>query len=85
VPNGPPPSEGQRGLAKAVQELRSQAELSQAALAERADLTPPRIAEIESGDHDPVWGDIRRIAEALDVSLEQLTELAERYELEREV
>jgi transcriptional regulator with XRE-family HTH domain len=85
VPNGPPPSEGQRGLAKAVQELRSQAELSQAALAERADLDPARVAEIESGRHDPAWGDIRRIAEALDVSLEHLTELAERYELEREV
>jgi transcriptional regulator with XRE-family HTH domain len=68
-----------------VQELRSQAELSQAALADRAGLTPPRIAEIESGRHDPVWGDIRRIAGALDISLEHLTELAERYDLEREV
>lgn len=85
MPSGPPPSEGQPGLAKAVQELRNQAKLSQPALAERADLPPHRIAEIESGKHDPTWGDMRRIADALDVSLEALSELAEHHQPDQEV
>jgi transcriptional regulator with XRE-family HTH domain len=85
VPDGPPSSEGQLGLAKAVRMLREKAELSQAALAERADLPEARIALIESAEEDPPWGDIRRIAQALGVSLEALSELAEQQEMEREV
>jgi transcriptional regulator with XRE-family HTH domain len=85
VPSGPPPSEGQEGLARAVQELRKKAQLPQAALAERADLPPALVAEIESGKRDPTWGDMRRIAQALDVTLEALSELAEQYEKDREV
>lgn len=85
MPGGPTSPEGQPGLAKAVRELRTKAELTQAALAARADLPPTTIALIESARHDPPWGDIRRIARALDVSLEALSELAEQHELEREV
>ncbi len=85
MPGGPTPPEGQLGLAKAVRELRKKAELTQAALAERADLQPTTIARIESATYDPPWGDMRRIARALDVSLEMLSELAEEHELEREV
>lgn len=85
MPSGPPPSEGQRGLARAVEELRKKAGLTLAALAERADLPPPLVAAIESGKRDPTWGDMRRIAEALEVSLEALSELAEQYEPDREV
>jgi transcriptional regulator with XRE-family HTH domain len=85
VPSGPPPSEGQRGLARAVHELRKKAKLPQAALADRAGLSPSLLAEIESGRRDPAWGDVRRIAEALDISLEALSELAESYEIDREV
>jgi len=85
VPAGPPPSEGRLGLAKAVRELREEAELSQAALAERADLPEATIALIENAGQDPLWGDIRRVAQALGVSLEALSELAEQHEPEREV
>lgn len=85
MPSGPPPSKGQRGLARAVHELRKKAKLSQAALAEQAGLSPSLLAEIESARRDPKWGDVRRIAEALDVSLEALSELAESYEIDREV
>jgi transcriptional regulator with XRE-family HTH domain len=85
VPGGPTSPEGELGLAKAVRELRRKAELTQAALAERADLPPATIAQIESAMYDPPWGDMRRIARALDVSLEALSELAEEHELEREV
>jgi transcriptional regulator with XRE-family HTH domain len=69
----------------AVHELRRKAGLSQAALAERADLRPLTIARIESGTGDPTWGDMRRIARALGVSMEALSELAEQHELDREV
>jgi transcriptional regulator with XRE-family HTH domain len=85
VSGGPPPSEGQRGLARAVNELRKKAKLSQNALAEQAGLPLSLVAEIESGRRDPKWGDVRRIAEALGVSLEALSELAESFEIDREV
>ncbi len=85
VPSGSPPPEGQRGLAKAVNELRKKAALSQSDLAARADLPPFTVARIESGTCDPTWGDIRRVAEALGVSLEALSELAEQHESDREV
>lgn len=82
---GPPPPDPQRGLARAVHELRGKARLSQDQLAEKAGLAAIRIAQIESGTFDPSWGDVRRIAEALGVSLEALSELAEGFELDREV
>ena len=85
MPSGPPPSEGQRGLAKAVQELREKAGLSQAALAERADLPTAALAALESGESDPAWGDARRLAAALGVSMEALAELAEAHQLDQEV
>jgi transcriptional regulator with XRE-family HTH domain len=74
------PHEPQTGLGRAVQTLRKEAGLDRAALAERAELQPSLIAEIESGRSDPTWGDIRKVAAALGVTLEALSELAEEYE-----
>lgn len=74
------PQEPQSGLGKAVQSLREKAGVDQAALAERAGLPEPLIAEIESGGSDPTWGDMRKVAEALGVTLEALSELAEEFE-----
>jgi predicted transcriptional regulator len=54
--------------------------MDQVTLAERADLTEALIADIENGKADPLWGDMRRVAEALGVSLERLSELAEELE-----
>jgi transcriptional regulator with XRE-family HTH domain len=59
--------------------------MSQEALAEKTGLQPSYIARVEDGFEDPTWGDMRRIAEALDVTLEALSELAEQYEIDREV
>jgi transcriptional regulator with XRE-family HTH domain len=73
-------SEPQRGLGKAVRSLREKAGIDQAALAERAELPASLIAEIESGQSDPLWGDMRKLAEALGVTLENLSELAEECE-----
>lgn len=72
--------EPQSGLGKAVQAMRNKAGIDQATLAARAGLPPDLIAEIESERSDPTWGDMRKVAEALDVSLEALSELAEEYE-----
>lgn len=69
--------EPQSGLGKAVRSLREKAGVDEATLAERAELPLPLIEEIESGHADPTWGDMRRVAEALGVSLETLSELAE--------
>ncbi|HEU5254152.1 MAG TPA: helix-turn-helix transcriptional regulator [Solirubrobacterales bacterium] len=81
----PPPREPQKGLGTAVRELRRAADLSQEDLAQAAEIPAPHLALIESGEHDPTWGDMRRVAQALGVSLEALSELAEEHELDREV
>jgi transcriptional regulator with XRE-family HTH domain len=74
------PHEPQSGLGRAVRALREEARIDQEALAERSDLPLSLIAEIESGLSDPMWGDMRKIAAALGVSLEWLSELAEEFE-----
>lgn len=74
------PQEPQSGLGRAVQNLREKAEIDQATLADRTELPPSVIAELESGNADPTWGDMRKVAAALGVSLEALAELAEEFE-----
>jgi transcriptional regulator with XRE-family HTH domain len=75
-----PHSDPQPTLGKAIRALRKGSSLSQEELAERSALEPAEIAQIESGAADPAWGDVRRIAQALEVSLEALAELAEELE-----
>jgi transcriptional regulator with XRE-family HTH domain len=75
-----PHSDPQPTLGKAIRALREGSSLSQEELAERSELEPAEIAQIESGGADPHWGDVRRIAQALGVSLESLAELAEELE-----
>lgn len=79
---GPEPTGPQKGLGKAVRRLREEAELTPEALAERAGLSVMQLATIEAGEDDPLWGDMRRVADGLGVSLEQLAELAEEFEEE---
>lgn len=76
-------SEPQSGLGRAVRSLREEAGIDQATLAGRAELPESLIAEIESGRSDPTWGDMRKVAEALGVTLEALSELAEEFEAGR--
>jgi transcriptional regulator with XRE-family HTH domain len=77
---GPGPAGPQRGLGEAVRSLREEAKLTREALAERAGLSPVQLTQIESGEDDPLWGDMRRIAAGLRVSMERLAELAEELE-----
>lgn len=74
------PQEPQSGLGTSVRSLRKEAGIDQATLAERAALPESLIAEIESGRSDPTWGDMRKVADALGVTLEALSELAEAFE-----
>lgn len=72
----------QIGLAKAIRKLRTDGELSQEALGERAEIHPTWISHIESGRINPTWGNVRRIAKGLKVPLPRLAQLAEDYEEE---
>jgi transcriptional regulator with XRE-family HTH domain len=77
---GPGPSGPQSGLGEAVRRLREKAKLTPETLAERAGLSPSQVAQIEGGGDDPLWGDMRRVAAGLGVSMERLAELAEELE-----
>lgn len=70
----------QQGLGKAVGFLRRKAKLKQTTLAERAGLTASWISKIESGQADPPWGTVRKLAAGLEISMEELAEVADRFE-----
>jgi transcriptional regulator with XRE-family HTH domain len=72
--------EPQIGLSKAIRQLRMEIHLSQEALGLRADIHPTWISHIESGRVNPTWGNVRRIARGLQVSLPVLAALAEDLE-----
>lgn len=64
-------------LAARVLELRAQKDLSQRQLALAAGLTPPTIANLESGRSTPSERTIHRIANVLGVPAEELLELTD--------
>lgn len=72
----------QIGLGTAIRALRNDSSLSQETLGERAEIHPTWISHIESGRINPTWGNVRRIANGLNVPLSRLAELAEKYERE---
>jgi transcriptional regulator with XRE-family HTH domain len=72
--------DAQPALGQAVRALRRRAGLSQEELALRADLEPEAIVGIEAGEEDPLWGDMRRLAGALGVSLKEIAEVAVGFE-----
>jgi transcriptional regulator with XRE-family HTH domain len=71
----------QIGLGKAIRQMRKEIRLSQEALGLRADIHPTWISHLESGRVNPTWGNVRRIAFGLEVSLPELAALAEHLEL----
>lgn len=70
----------QGGLGKAAGFLRRKASMKQTTLAEKSDLSASCISKIESGQADPPWGTVRKLAAGLEVSMEELAEAAERFE-----
>lgn len=54
--------------------LRAKAGLSQEKLAELSGLHRQAIAKLESGTHEPSWGTVRALADALGVKCDAFTE-----------
>jgi transcriptional regulator with XRE-family HTH domain len=64
-------------LATALRRLRSAQDATQEDIAFGAGLTPNSYGEIERGRANPGWTTVRRVAEALGVSLVELAEAVE--------
>lgn len=73
----------QIGLGLAIRKLRTEVQLSQETLGLRSEIHPTWISHIESGRINPTWGNVRRIAGGLKVTLEELAALAEDFEHQR--
>ena len=73
--------EPQIGLSKAIRQLRREVPLSQEALGLRVNIHPTWISHMESGRVNPTWGNVRRIAIGLRVTLPELAALAEDLEV----
>lgn len=61
-------------LAQVLKSLREDREVSQEQLAFEAGVTASALSRIERGLNSPGWTTVRRLAEALDVSLVQIAE-----------
>lgn len=59
-------------LAMLIKQLREDREITQEQLAFDAGITASALSRIERGINNPGWMTVKRIAEALDVTLEQL-------------
>ena len=68
----------------AIRQLRRKERLSQEALGLMAGIHPTWISHMESGRVNPTWGNVRRIAEGLQVPLPVLAALAEDLEAKQE-
>lgn len=69
VPRSLPPDPA---LAAALRRLREDRSMAQEALAFRSGISTGAIARIELGQASPAWVTVRRIADALGVSLVEL-------------
>lgn len=67
-------------LATVVRQLREQRGETQEDVAFESSLKPGTVSRIENGRMNPSWLVVRRIAEALEVSLVELAEAVERAE-----
>jgi transcriptional regulator with XRE-family HTH domain len=71
------PIQADAALAKTVRRLRRERGETQEDLAHRAGLTVAAFARIERGNANPTWTTVRRIAEALGLTLASLGEQIE--------
>lgn len=75
---GGPELDPDAALGAAIADLRGRVRLSPGELGRRAELDEDQVVAIEAGRLEPTWGELRRIAAALEVSLPELLEEAER-------
>ncbi|HTU78995.1 MAG TPA: helix-turn-helix transcriptional regulator [Solirubrobacteraceae bacterium] len=73
------PTQVDQALAATVRRIRVERGDTQEDLAHKAGLTVAAFARIERGHANPTWTTVRRIAQALDVTLAGLAEAVERY------
>lgn len=76
----PPRLPGDPDLGRAVRRLREERGLTQEELASRAGTTFGTVSRVESAKSAPAWWTVRKIAEALGISM---AELAAAVEAER--
>jgi transcriptional regulator with XRE-family HTH domain len=67
-------------MGAAIRGLRQEQWLSQRVLAGRAEISSSWLSRIETGAVEASWGSLRKIAYALDLTLPELIEEAERIE-----
>jgi len=69
-------------LGRALRDLRNHAGLTQAQVAASADLDPPYLSRVESGDRDLRWSTVLRLLDAIGADLRQLADAIDRAERE---
>jgi transcriptional regulator with XRE-family HTH domain len=75
-----PRDDPQPGLGLAARRIRKRQRMTQDTLGKRAELHPTWISNIECGKVNPTWGNSRRLAYALGVTVRYLAALAEEME-----
>lgn len=70
----------QKALGSAIRHLRDEDGVTQEALASKAEVTTGLIGLIERGEGNPTWSTVRRIADALGVSIGELATLSEKFQ-----
>jgi len=70
--------EPQEAMGLALRSLRLDRGLSQAEVAQRADIARSWLSQMEGGGGNPAWGSLVRLAAALGVSPVELVDRAER-------
>lgn len=71
------PTQTDAALASTFRQLRTERGETQEDLAHKANLTVAAFARIERGDANPTWTTVRRIADALEITLAALGEYVE--------
>ena len=64
-----------RAFGRNVKRLRGKSGLTQSDLADKANMTQPQISYLERGEHRPQEGTVKKLAEALGVSPDELLPL----------
>lgn len=74
----------QRALGTAIKVERERRKLNSETLAPRAGVTEQWLLKVEAGKGDPTWGQLRRLADAMEVPLPKLMERIEDCEEEKD-